>query len=70
MFIELYRKYQKMTWIAISLCIVAAAVGIGSKYIFSGQEDNPIEEAAEELIKKQTGLDVDLSPSSPEKGKR
>lgn len=31
------------------------------------QDDNPIEEAVEEVIKDETGADVDLTPDSPEK---
>lgn len=49
--------------------IVAAAIGAAAiaHYVFKAKEDNKIEEMAEEVIKKQTGIDVDLSPSSPEK---
>lgn len=31
------------------------------------QDDNPMEESVEELIKHETGFDIDLTPSSPEK---
>lgn len=31
------------------------------------KDDNPIEQAVEGLIKDETGLDVDLSPETPEK---
>lgn len=31
--------------------------------------DNPIEEIGEQIIKQETGLDLDLSPNSPEKAK-
>lgn len=32
------------------------------------QPDNLVEEIVEEAIKAETGVDVDLSPSTPEKG--
>lgn len=31
------------------------------------EDDNPIEETVEEVIKSETGLDLDLTPDSPEK---
>jgi uncharacterized protein YceK len=33
---------------------------------FGLEDDNPYEEATEAAIKWETGLDVDLTPSSPE----
>lgn len=47
--------------------MVAAAIGITTTYILKKPHDNPIEEESEQIIKDQTGVDVDLSPSSPEK---
>lgn len=44
---------------------IAAAIGVGSRFLH-GQDDGPIEEAAENIIKQHTGFDVDLSPGSPE----
>lgn len=29
--------------------------------------DNPMEEKVEEVVKEATGLDIDLTPTSPEK---
>ena len=43
----------------------AIAAGLGSRYFLG--DDNPIEEASEDIIKKEIGLDIDLSPQSPEK---
>lgn len=52
---------------AIIIVIVALAVGIGAaSYYFFGP-DNPIEEASEEIIKIETGIDLDLSPRTLEK---
>ncbi len=49
--------------------LVAAAIGAAAimHFVFKAKDDNKVEEIAEEVIKKQTDLDVDLSPSSPEK---
>ena len=43
----------------------AAVVGIISFY-FLGR-DNPVEEACEDIIKAETGVDIDLTPGTPEK---
>ena len=50
--------------IATSLLLVV----IGAKFFFpSIPDDNPVEEAAEEMLKQQTGIDIDITPSSKEK---
>lgn len=52
----------------LSLIIVAAGgVFLGKKY-FKAKDDNFVEEMVEHEIKKQTGLDIDLSPESSEDG--
>lgn len=38
--------------------------GIASFYFWG--DDNPVEEACEDLINDEIGIDIDLSPSSPE----
>ena len=54
-----------MNEILIKIAIVFAAVVIGlGSYYFSGQKNNPVELVAEEVIKKETGLDIDLTPVS------
>jgi hypothetical protein len=51
-------------WIVIS-CVIATLVGIISiKYLGN---DNLIEEAAEVVIKSETGVDIDLSPTETTK---
>jgi hypothetical protein len=51
--------------IVIVVAVVAAAIGYGSsKYL---GDDNPVEEAAEEVIEADTGIDIDLTPGSKEK---
>lgn len=55
--------------IIIPILIVLAAGGgaLAYKYFAKAPDDNPVEEVAEDIIKKETGVDVDLSPNSPEK---
>lgn len=48
-------------FVIIGLAIAAAV--ISQKYL---GDDNVIEESSEEIIKYQTGIDIDLSPNSPE----
>lgn len=43
-----------------------AVLTVGANKIFKLDEDHPIEELVEDVIEDQTGLDIDLSPSSPE----
>lgn len=52
----------------VVVCIVVACVvgGVASYYCLG--PDNVIEEIAEDIIDGQTGWDVDLSPSTPERG--
>ncbi len=49
--------------------IVALAFGtvIIYRYVFKADDDNPVEEVAEEVIKSETGVLIDLSPLTPEK---
>ena len=37
------------------------------RYVFKANDDNPVEEIAENIIKDETGALIDLSPSTPEK---
>ena len=48
--------------VIISLCALGGI--ISSLYL---GDDNPIEELLEKVIEEETGVDVDLTPSSPEK---
>lgn len=47
--------------VIVSICVVG---GVASTFFWGN--DNPIEETAEEIIKEKTGMDVDLTPSTPE----
>lgn len=49
--------------------IVAAAIIIGLLSAYFWYQDNPVEEVSEEIIKTQTGLDIDLSPQTSEDSK-
>lgn len=62
-----WRKIMTKTLIRLTIiaCTLGGCTAI-NKYI-GLPDDNPLEEIAEQLIKNETGLDVDLSPSSPEK---
>ena len=41
-------------------------LGLSSTYYFKMKNDNIVEEIAEKVLKTQTGIDVDLSPATPE----
>ena len=57
-----------MSVIIVSVIVaIAATIGCLSYYI-SGP-DNKVEEACEAIIERETGSDIDLSPSTPEKTK-
>ena len=60
-------KKKSLFVIAAVICMVGV-VGYISKYWLG--DDNFIEEKAEQFIEKNTGLTLDLSPSSPESPKR
>jgi hypothetical protein len=49
--------------------IVFLVAVIGACSIYFLGNDNPIEEISEEIIKQETGLDIDLSPNTPENAK-
>jgi hypothetical protein len=49
------------------IAVAAGAVFVGKKY-FGTKDDNVIEEMVEFEIRDKTGIDVDLTPDSPESG--
>ncbi len=62
------QKSGFIEWLIPLLIVLAAGSGaLIYKQVTKAPDDNPIEEIAEEIIKKETGADVDLSPSTPEK---
>jgi len=44
------------------LILLVVLMGVVSTYLLG--DDNPIEEYSEEIIKEETGLDIDLTPNS------
>jgi|GEM_PF-2448326 len=46
--------------------IIAAAIIIGLLSAYFWYQDNPVEEISEEIIEKQTGVKVDLTPQTLE----
>ena len=58
---------NKLRKLLINKYVIALYVGILGYYstLFFG-DDNPVEEVAEEIIKIETGLDIDLTPRSHE----
>ncbi len=56
---KLLTKYKYM------ILILVVIIGLGSVYFYG--DDNTVEEISEEILKEETGIDIDLTPSSPEK---
>lgn len=50
--------------LALIVCVCLVVSLIARKFL---GDDNVIEETAEDIVKQQTGLDVDFSPENPEK---
>lgn len=48
----------------VALLVLVVLAGVGSGFYL--KDDNLIEEAAEAVIKHETGLDIDLTPDSEE----
>ena len=53
--------------IPVLIAMGALSGFLAYKYWFNPKDDNPVEELAEEVIKKETGFDIDLTPDSKEK---
>ena len=62
------RRHQMSLIFKLIIAGAAALVGIGSYLIgpFKGKQDNIVEKVAEEVIKIETGEDIDLSPGQKE----
>jgi hypothetical protein len=56
----------RKVFIYIGLPVLVACGGIFYKHYKTIPQDNPIEEVIEVVVKDTTGVDVDLSPNSPE----
>ena len=53
---------EKIIYSKYFLILLVVLMGVVSTYVFG--DDNPIEEYSEEIIKEETGLDIDLTPNS------
>lgn len=62
----LHKVNNMIMWLKAVVIAVSAIIGVGSVVVMKMKHDNPIEEVAEAIIKNETGLNVDLTPSSPE----
>ena len=49
----------------IVIVVICLVVGLGG-YFITKHPDGPVEEAAERVIKSETGLDIDITPGSKE----
>lgn len=58
-------KLYDLSVVIIIVIVAAVAIGgaISSKYL---GDDNMVEEISEEIVETQTGIEVDLSPKTPE----
>ena len=61
------KLYEPTFMICMILLVGALIVGIASNKVAHMGDDNIVEELAEDVIKEESGMDVDLSPESPEK---
>lgn len=57
-------KIKKFLNNKLILATIVLIIGLGSIYFLGA--DNVIEEFSEEIIKEEVGINVDLSPQSPE----
>ena len=46
--------------------IIAAVIIIGLLSAYFWYHDNPVEEISEKVIEEQTGINIDLTPQTPE----
>ena len=56
--------YSILVLVGITLYLLCGCSSINKK--FGLDDDNMIEELFEDLIEQKTGLDIDLTPGSPE----
>ena len=58
------KLYDGGSLLVVGILVVALVAGyVSTRWLGN---DNPVEEAAEEVIESQTGMDIDLSPDSKE----
>lgn len=49
-------------WLKGLLVILMGVIGVASRFLLKQKPDNTIEQIAEAGIKRETGIDIDLSP--------
>ena len=60
-----------LTIYKILILVSALGAGVTLKHFWPNyQDDNPVEEFVEQVIHAQTGVDVDITPFSPEKNEQ
>ena len=59
-------KSLKILALLVALSVVCVSCGTIENW-FGLEEDNFIEELAEDIVRMETGLDLDFTPCSPEK---
>lgn len=57
---------MKLNNFYFSVIFIGVLVFVGIISACFWGDDNPLEERAEELIRYQTGIEIDLTPASPE----
>ncbi|MDB4726191.1 hypothetical protein OAF54_02050 [bacterium] len=61
------KLYDGGLLVILGILAALALTSVAATKIFKLEDDNLAEEFVEEVIESKTGLDLDLSPSSPEK---
>lgn len=56
---------MEMSILIGGLLILISIIGISSRFIFK-KTDNKVEEMSEHILKMKTGIDIDLSPDTPD----
>ena len=59
--------WHKIVDVCATIILAAIIIGLLSAYFW--YQDNPIEETSEIIIEEQTGINIDLTPSTPENSK-
>lgn len=61
-----------ITGLIVKFLVVGSCVGLffGIRSKFEMRDDSPMEQVLEQVIKQETGLDIDLTPDSPESSQK
>lgn len=58
------KSEKKFLWISMTIVLVVMLLAVGA--YLSGKDDNVFEEVAESLIEENIGINIDLTPGTPE----